>query len=126
MLGSHRQRGDEDRDRPGALRQRTALGVHQHGDIVVVLAHDRREGGPSQRAVGLVGDEDQPVPENLQGDGIVEIDLWASHGRAPHLMCMMRLPRASTWAVPRGPTTMVDSTCSTITGPFISTSCGRA
>src|SRR5260370_22209379 len=126
MLGGHWQRGDEDRDRTSALRQRPAFGVHQDGDVVVVVAQDGREGGESQRAVGLVGDEDQPVPKNLQGDGIVEIDLLASHDRAPHLMCMTRLPRASTCAVPRGPTTMVDSTCSTMAGPLISAFFGRA
>ena len=85
------------------------LASSSDGDVVVVLAHDRREGGASQRAVGLVGDEDQPVPQDLQGDGSLKSGLSAGHDPAPQSMSMIRLNWASTWARALGPTTTVDS-----------------
>jgi hypothetical protein len=72
LLNRDREGGDEDRDRPGALGERSSPRIHQHGDVVVVLAHDRREGGAAEDAVRLVGDEDETVPHHLERDRVVE------------------------------------------------------
>ena len=80
FLRRDRQRGDEHRDRPRALSERAAAAVQQHGHIVMVLAHDRRESGAAENIVGLVGDEDQAIPHHLKIDRIVEIGGVFRHG----------------------------------------------
>ena len=58
-----------------------AVAVHQHAGEVVGLADDGGEGGAQQGGRGLVGDGDQPAPEDLQRDRVEA--LIVSHADHP-------------------------------------------
>src|SRR5229473_5061608 len=80
FLRRDRQRRDEHRYGPRALGERPATAVQQNGHIIVVLAHDRREGRAPENIVGLISNEDQAIPHHLEIDRIIEVGSVFQHG----------------------------------------------
>ena len=105
----HRQRHRVDvTGRAGdGLGHHEAPRIEHAGREIAGLAHDRGERGALQRGRLLVDDADQPVPADLQRDGI--------EGHHPSSTTSVR--RSSTRQRAPGPTTAVDSRSSTMAGP---------
>jgi hypothetical protein len=76
-----RQDAHERWDAGRVLRERIAAAVHQHRGEIVRFAHDGGKRGAHQRGRRLIGDRDEPVPENLQRDGIEIRAARSGHAR---------------------------------------------
>src|SRR5262249_44331536 len=87
------------------LRDHVAERVEHTARQVLGLAHYRRERGPHQRRLLLVGDRQQSAPQDFQRDRV------NAHG------VMWRFLNSSTSALAWGPTTVVDSRSSMMAGP---------
>ena len=62
--------GDEQRHATAALPEKPAAGVDDPDSVVLVFVDERTVGGAGDVEVNLIGDRNQPSPDNFDRDGV--------------------------------------------------------
>ena len=124
-----RQGADERGDAVRRLGDGAALRIGEDAREIMGLPDNRRERGPHERRRRLVGDGDEPGPEDFEAGRVeravahgsrrsaADADRADAPGAGGVVRIITRFPSSSISNRPPGPSTAVDSRSSTIAGP---------